>query len=102
MPEIDAGLVVTTQTTETPMRGLPWKTASKSSCKLAKRSEWLLVTSLGALDCEVVALWSKMRELERKVRTSQGAKAITQEVIYSSRVVPWAARHCRVVGSAYH
>jgi len=38
----------------------------------------LLVTSLRVLDCEDVALWSKMRKLE--VRTLQDAKAIVQEV----------------------
>ncbi|KAK4807171.1 hypothetical protein QYF61_024291 [Mycteria americana] len=66
-PEIDDGAVVTPQTIETAMRGLPWKAASDSSHK--------------ALDHEVVALQSKMRELEKEVGTLQDAKVITQEVI---------------------
>ena len=69
-PEIDDGVVVTPQTTETATRGLPWKVASDSSHKLVGRLGWLLATGLRALHHEVVALWSKIRELEMEVRTS--------------------------------
>lgn len=34
-----------------------------------------------AHDCEVVTLWSKMREWERVVKTLQDVMAITQELI---------------------
>ena len=56
LPEIDERAVVSPQTTETAMCGLPWKVASDSSHKLAGRLRWLLVTGLRVLDCEVVAL----------------------------------------------
>lgn len=80
-PEIDDGAMVTPQTIEMAMCELPWKAASESSRMLAGRLGWLLVTGLRALDREVIALRSKMRELEKEVRTLQDAKAITQRVI---------------------
>lgn len=80
-PEIEDGAMVTPQTIETAMRRLPWKAASDSSCKLAGRLGWLLATGLRALHREVVALRSKIRELEKEVGTLQDAKLIAQEVI---------------------
>lgn len=79
-PEIGDGMVVIPQITEVAMNVLPWKAALDSSHKLTGRLEWLLVTGLGALDREVIALWSKMREREKEVGTLQDAKAIVQEV----------------------
>lgn len=75
-PETDVKVVVTPQTIETAMYGLPWKL------------EWLLVASLRAHDCEVVTLWSKMREWERVVKTLQDVMAIIQELITTE------AEHC--------
>lgn len=63
-PEIDDGVVVNPHRVEIAMRGLPWKAASKSSRKLAGRLGWLLATGLRALDREVIALQSKVGELE--------------------------------------
>lgn len=63
-PEIDDGVVVNPHRVEIAMRGLPWKGASKSSRKLAGRLGWLLATGLRALDREVIALQSKVSELE--------------------------------------
>jgi len=80
-PEIDDRAVVTPQVVEVAMRGLPWKAPSDSSCKLAGRLGWLLATGLRALHREVVALWSKMGELEKEVGTLQDAKVIVQQVI---------------------
>lgn len=70
-PEINDGAVVTPQTIEMAMRRLPWKAALESSGKLVGRLERILVTGLRALECEVVALWSEMRELEREAGTLQ-------------------------------
>ena len=53
------------------MRRLPWKAALESSGKLVGRLERILVIGLRALECEVVALWSEMRELEREAGTLQ-------------------------------
>ncbi|PKU32057.1 ras-related protein rab-21 [Limosa lapponica baueri] len=80
-PEIDDGVMITPQSIETAMRGLPWKVASDSSCKLAGRLGWLLATGLRALDHEVIALRGKVRELEKENRSLQDAKVIAQEVI---------------------
>lgn len=63
------------------MCGLPWKVAWESSRKLAGRLGWLLITCLRGLDPEVVALRSKMRELEKEIGTLQDAKVIIQEMI---------------------
>lgn len=64
-PKIGDRAVVTPllQTIETATCGLSWKAALESSRELAVRSGWLFVIGLRALDCEVVALWSKRREL---------------------------------------
>lgn len=60
----------------------PWKMAVDSSHKLSGRLGWLLVTGLGVLDCEVVALQRDyyLREFEKEVGFLQDAKVIMQEV----------------------
>lgn len=80
-PEIDDRALVTPQTTEIAMHGLPWKVAQKSYCKLVGSMGWLLLTSLRALNCEIVTLWSKMRKLESEAGTLKDAKVIVQEII---------------------
>lgn len=78
-PEINDGAVITPQAIEMAMRGLPWKAAWHNSGQLVGRLGWLLATGLGALDHEVVALRSEVRELES--RSLQDAKVIVREVI---------------------
>lgn len=70
------------QMIETAVYGLPW------------RLGWLFVASLRAHDCEVVALWSKMRECERVVKTLCDGHH-TRTNYYWSRALLWTARHCR-------
>lgn len=71
------------------MLKFPWRAASTSR-KLSGRLGWLFVAGLKSLNREVVALWSKVVDLEKEVGTSKdatktlkGAKVIVHEVIAS-------------------
>lgn len=80
-PETGDSMVAASQTTEMAMCGLPWNEHWSLVTGWAGKLRSLLVTGLTPFDGEAVVLQSKIRELEREVRTSQDAKVIVQEVV---------------------